>query len=354
MWLNLLQMPTISNMKNALLILIPLATVLFVSCGNSAEKELQVQNERADSLSIKLNAPELKAINAEILKEPSNAALYNKRAQIYLSLRQLPEAMYDVKRALSLDSTKAEYYLTQADVLFSQNSTRKSKETLELIAKRFPENTEALLKLAELYFLVQDYQKAIDYVNSALKVDETIAKAYYIKGSIYKESGDTNRAISSLETATEQNNRYIDAFYDLGVIYAARKSPVAMDYYKTVLNLDPTHQQAGYASAKLLQDFGKYDEALSAYEQLIKQHPDCEHCYYNLGAICLQVKKDPKKALDYFSKAIEIDPNYADAYFARGFTYVQLNDKESAKADYNMCLKIKPNYTEAIIQLRTL
>lgn len=341
-------------MKKHSFFLIPVLFLAVVACTPSENKELVQQNEHADSLSIKLNAPELKAVNAEILNDPSNAALYNKRAQIYVSLRQLPEAMYDVKRALSLDSTKAEYYLTKADVLFSQNNTRQSKETLELIAKRFPTNTEALLKLAELYFLVQDYQKAIDYVNSALKIDETIAKGYYIKGSIYRESGDTARAISSLETATEQNNRYIDAFYDLGVIYAARKSPLAMDYYKTVLRLDPSHEQAGYASAKLLQDFGKYDEALLGYEQLVKQHPSCEHCYYNLGAIHLEVKKDPKKALGYFTKAIEIDPNYADAYFARGYTYVKLNDKESAKADYNMCLKIRPNYTEAIIQLRGL
>src|SRR5690606_18431857 len=146
----------------------------------------------------------------------------------------------------------------------------------------FPENTEALLKLSELYFLVQDYQQAIDYVNKALKIDETIAKGYYIKGSIYRESGDTGRAISSLETATEQNNQYIDAFYDLGVIYSARRNPVAMDYYNTVLRLDPAHEAAGYAKAKFLQDFGKYDEAIALYGELVKQHPDCQHCYYNL------------------------------------------------------------------------
>src|SRR5690606_7679646 len=116
----------------------------------------------------------------------------------------------------------------------------------------------------------------------------------------------------------------------------------------------PAHEAAGYAKAKFLQDFGKYDEAIALYGELVKQHPDCQHCYYNLGAINLEVKKDPKKALGYFTKAIEIEPNYADAYFARGYTYVKLNDKESAKADYNMCIKIQPNYTEAIIQLRNL
>jgi tetratricopeptide (TPR) repeat protein len=342
-------------MKRSILFLVTIiSSILIFSCGHSDEKELESQNLRADSLSIKLNSPELKAVNAELLKDPSNAELYNKRAKVYLSLRQLPEALSDTKRAIKLDSTKAGYFLTMADVHFSQNNTRLSKELLEQTAKRFPDNTEALLKLSELYFLVQDYQAAIDFVNKALKIDETIAKGYYIKGSIYRESGDTGRAVSNLETATEQDNNYFDAFYDLGVMYAARRNPLALDYYNNALRLDPTNEEAGYARAKFLQDLGKMDEAIKSYELVASQHSDCERCYYNLGAIHLEVKKDPKKALGYFTKAIEIEPNYADAYFARGYTYVKLNDKASAKADYNMCIKIRPDYTAAIVQLREL
>lgn len=339
-------------MKKIILFSISLLSFVLFSCGENSDVEKS--NQKADSLSIKLNSPELKAVNAELIKDASNAELYNKRAKIYLGLKQFPEAKNDSKRAIRIDSTQAPFYLTLADIYFSENNTREAKELLESTAKKFPDNIESLLKLAELYFLVQKYQDGITYVNNALKINENLAKAYYIKGSIYRESGDTSRAISNLETAVEQDNKYVDAYYDLGVLYAARRNPIALDYYNNALSVDPNHVEANYAKAKLLQDIGKIDEALAQYDVIIAKNKDCENCYYNRGAIYLELKKDVKKAVGEFSKAIEINPNYVEAYFARGYAYSKLKDKESAKADYRMCLKIQPGYEAAVEELNSL
>jgi tetratricopeptide (TPR) repeat protein len=325
------------------------------SCRNNEDdKELLWQSKKADSLSIQLNAPELKAINAQLLKNPADAQLYNERALVYMRIKQLPEAVFDAKRAIKFDSTNATYYLTLVDAYFAQNSTKLAKELLEILERKFPDNVEALLKLSELYFLVRQYQKAIDYVNKALEVDKNSAKAYFLKGSIYKESGDTNRAISSLETSIEQDNTYEDAFYDLGLIYAARKNPLAFEYYISVLRINPKNEQASYARAKLLQDLGKIDEAISTYESILSKNKNCDQCYYNIGAIYLELKKDTKKAIDYFTKAIALNPAYSNAYFARGYAYSKLNDKKNAKADYNACLSIEPNHEGAIMGVNKL
>ncbi len=338
----------------ALMPLTALFVLFLTSCKNGDAVEAEALNKKADSLSIKLNSPELKAVNAELLNSPDDAALYDKRAKVYLKLQQLPEAENDSKRAIKLDSTQAGFYLTLVDVYFSQNNTRLSKELLEKTAKKFPNNIESLLKLAELYFLVKRYQEGIDYVNKALKLNENLAKAYYIKGSIYRESGDTGRAISSLVTAVEQDNRYFDAFYDLGVMFAARKNPLALEYYNNALKVDPTSRNAHYARAKLFQDLGKPDEAIAGYETILASDKSCDNCYYNLGAIYLEMKKDPKKAVEQFTKAIEVNPNYVEAYFARGYCYARLKDKESAKADYKMCLKIQPDNDAAAQELNNL
>ena len=96
--------------------------------------------------------------------------------------------------------------------------------------KKFPENTEGLLKLGELYYFVKQYENAFAKINQALKVNENLAKAYYLKGSIYREIGDTGKAISSLETTIEQDNKNYGAFLDLGIIYGAKKNPLAFQY----------------------------------------------------------------------------------------------------------------------------
>lgn len=325
-----------------------------VACKTQVDEEVQKMNSKADSISIKLNSPQLKAINAELLKDPNNPELYNKRASVYIDLKQLPEAVGDALRAIKLDSTKASYYNTLVDAYFAQNKTRQAKELLEIMEKKFPGDTDALLKLAELYFLVKQYQKGIDYANKALKVNENLAKAYYLKGSIYRESGDTTRAISSLQTAIEQDAKFEDAFYDLGVIFGARKNPLAFEYYANVLKLNPSSENARYARARLYQDLNKTDEAIAEYEVILQSDKNCQDCLYNLGAINLEIKHDNKKALEYFTKAIELNPNYVEAYFARGYTYSRMKDKTSATADYKMCLQLKPNYEPALQGLREL
>ncbi|HWY10865.1 MAG TPA: tetratricopeptide repeat protein [Bacteroidia bacterium] len=320
---------------------------LAISCSSKGKPE-DKKTEKHDSLADKINSPELKALNDLILKNPGDAELYNKRAKLYIKLKQLDVAIGDALRATKLDTSKAAYYVTLADVYFASNKTRYAKETLEATVKHFPDNSEALLKLGELYFLVRQYENAITYINKALKIDENIAEAYYLKGSVFKEMGDTAKAISSMQTAIEQDTKFFDAFLDIGILYASRKNPLAFEYYANALKLRPNDNNVLYAKAKLLQDLNKIDESIALYQQILKADKDNANVLYNLGAISLDKKKDPNTAIDYFSKAIAADPKYTEAYFARGVCFEQLKDIDNARADYNMCLKITPNYEPAL------
>lgn len=349
-------MQTIFNYKTVLKLnslLLFVTVLLFFSCGNNdvvSKKEI----EKADSLSIKLNSPELKAINAQLLQDPSNPDLYNKRSQLYIQYKQYEEAVGDAKRAIRLDSTTAAYYITLADVYFAQNQTRQTKEILERTVVKFPESTEALMKLSELYFIVKQYQNAIENINKALKINENLARAYYLKGSIYRESGDTGRAVSSLETAIEQDNLFIDAYYDLGIIYAARKNPLAFEYLNNVLKNNSNYVNAIYAKGKLLQDLEKYDDALTEYNLLLTKDKNFIEAHYNIGAIYLDVKKDYNKAVEKFTEAIQLNEAWAAPYFARGYSYAKLGNKKNAAEDYRKCLVIDPNFVAAEQGLKEL
>lgn len=336
--------------------LLPIFSVLIFSCTQQIKKEESktTDPQKTDSLIQKLNSPELKAINEQLLKDPNNAELYNKRAKIYLGIKQFDEAIGDGLRAMKIDSTKGDYYVTLADIYFASNKTRYSKDMLEAAVKKFPTNTEALLKMAELLFIVKQYENSLSYINKALKVDENIAKAYYLKGCVYKESGDTSKAISSMETAVEQDNQYYTAYLDLGIMHAVHKNPLAFQYYDNALRVKPTSEEALYAKAKLLQDMNKIDESINLYERILVSNKSQSDCLFNLGAIYLGKKKDPKKAIDYFSKAVTVDPKYTEAYFARGVCYQELKDKDNAIADFNMSLQITPNYEPAVEALNEL
>ena len=51
--------------------------------------------------------------------------------------------------------------------------------------------------------------------------------------------------------------------------------------------------------------------------------------------------------ITFYSNAIELNPNYADAYNNRGFAYKNKGDHDRAIYDYNRVLEIDPNYAFA-------
>ena len=54
-------------------------------------------------------------------------------------------------------------------------------------------------------------------------------------------------------------------------------------------------------------------------------------------------------AIADYTKAIEIDPNYADTYNNRGVSKRRLQDYTGAIADYTKAIEIDPNYTNAYV-----
>jgi tetratricopeptide (TPR) repeat protein len=57
--------------------------------------------------------------------------------------------------------------------------------------------------------------------------------------------------------------------------------------------------------------------------------------------------EDYRGAILNYSKAIEINPNYADAYNFRGRAKGQLQDYRGAIADHSKAIEINPNYADA-------
>ncbi len=56
---------------------------------------------------------------------------------------------------------------------------------------------------------------------------------------------------------------------------------------------------------------------------------------------------DIQGAIDDYTKAIEIDPKYVDAYNNRGNARSTLGDKQGAIADYNKAIELNPTYARA-------
>lgn len=328
-----------------------IAGSMFVSCSNSNTKVETPVN--TDSASI--NEPqELKQLNEQLKADPQNAELYHKRAQYYYSTGKFSQGLADMLVAVNTDSTKAAYFVTLSDLYFVDNQTAKTKAALEKSLRLDEKNIDAMLKLAELYLYVRNHEQSIKYINMALKQDKYNAKGYFMKGMNYKELGDTTRAISSMQTAVEQDQLYYHAYIQLGILCAARKNPLAPEYFKNALRIRQKSGEALYSLGKYYQDIEDFAKAMDTYNELVRIEDKNINAYYNMGVIQLVNLKKYELAIDYFSTAIKIAPKYVQAYYGRGLSYQAIGNMKLAIADYQACMDINPKFEPAYSALKDL
>jgi tetratricopeptide (TPR) repeat protein len=85
----------------------------------------------------------------------------------------------------------------------------------------------------------------------------------------------------------------------------------------------------------LMMRYSQYEQAEEAFTKAIKYDKNNYEAYYLRGCAKINEQKYKDAILD-LEKAIELKPDYADAYFNIGRTYFLLNDEEKACEYYKL------------------
>ena len=315
---------------------------LFISCNQNNKETGKENNSGNYSLTIE-------QISKKIRKNPTNAELFSKRSELFFENQQIPEAINDLDIAIKLDSLQSDYYIKLAEYQILLGKSGKAKESLEKCERIFPENTEVLLKLAEIHLYVKQYKESMNYLTKVQNITQHIAHTYFIKGLVYQETGDTARAIENFQITVEKQPQHYEAYILLGLLYAKNGNVLAIDYYKNAIALIPQSIEAHYNLAMFYQKNNNVNKAIEEYEYIInKIDSTYKYAYFNTGYIYLESLKEYNKAITYFTKSIELDTQYFEAYYNRGYCYELLNKYEVAINNYKQALDISDNYELAI------
>lgn len=87
--------------------------------------------------------------------------------------------------------------------------------------------------------------------------------------------------------------------------------------------------------SKLLLRYSKFDEAEETLTKAIRYDKHNFEAYYYRGCAKVNAKKYQEAVAD-FEKAIELKPDYADAYFNLGRTYYLMNNEDKACENYKL------------------
>ena len=72
----------------------------------------------------------------------------------------------------------------------------------------------------------------------------------------------------------------------------------------------------------------------------------------DLGYIALVYEKDYKTAITYFTDAIRVNDQYAEAFYNRGMAFELSGDEASAQKDFHSAVRIVPTFKLALKKIK--
>ena len=83
-------------------------------------------------------------------------------------------------------------------------------------------------------------------------------------------------------------------------------------------------------------ELGAFDKSEQAYQRVIELNPaDAAQVFYNLGALTMnkddRTEADTRRAVEAFRKAVDLRPDYAQAYKQLAFALLGAGDQPGAR-----------------------
>lgn len=213
---------------------------------------------------------------------------------------------------------------------------------------------------------------ATENLNQCLKVIsfDTTAGSRYKRAEELRAIGNFSASIYEFSQAAKNEKLAGDSNIQIAdLLKLLGNEPRSADYYKIALDLKPGDGVLRMKYARTLDKLGRYDEAVTQYnEALANSKGDMEVLYAleriylkklaqtpsdaelnaNLGAI-KQAQGDFETALSYYGKAERINPTNVTTRLNVGTLFQQRKEYQKAIQSYDSVLTLYPDNTQALL-----
>jgi tetratricopeptide (TPR) repeat protein len=237
------------------------------------------------------------------------------------------------------------------------------------------------------------YEEAIKILDKALEIDASYVVARYSKGVSLHNLGKYQDAVECYDRALEIKPDHVSALYSKGLALSnLNKFDEAINSYDKALSINPNYTEARnnrddalaktavdnthdptlpswyhdqYSRDKIeetkaaktwnewneegisLFNLGRYDEALEYFGKALALNPNDSVTLSNKGSTLVELKRY-SEAIEFAAKSLALNPNNAKAWNLKGVAYSWLGRNAEALGSYEKALAIDPNYQAAL------
>jgi tetratricopeptide (TPR) repeat protein len=226
--------------------------------------------------------------------------------------------------------------------LVASASAQTSEQQSTLTAEQYTQEGNAYAK-------EKQYDKAVDAFRLAIKLNPNLAAAYFGLGATYANMGRVTDALEPMKSAARLDPNNSLAHLNLGRLLASLRHPdEAMTELNEAKRLSPNdpniHNEIGNV---LHNSFGRIADALAEYVEARRLNPELPYIHHNIGLMLMRLGRF-SEAIIPLQEALRLDPQYRNARYFLADAYTKTGSYDKAIDSWTRFLELVPNGPDAL------
>ena len=228
-----------------------------------------------------------------------------------------------------------------------RNDAQRALDQYDYVCRQAPHFTEIDYELGDLYRKLGDLDQAIWYYKEYMRYMPFFTKAHFALAETYAAKRDWAPAAESYKDAIDLNSKFTVAYLSLCAVYhMMRKEDLSAEMLEKARDLLPG--KADLLMIDVWEKFGEQDLALESCLECIKRDSTNAPAYSKLGWFYIQ-KKEWKRAIGAYKKAILVNPGDASGYINLSNLYYQTGNADAAKVNLHKAMEIDPEFVRSVL-----
>jgi cytochrome c-type biogenesis protein CcmH/NrfG len=221
-------------------------------------------------------------------------------------------------------------------------------EELRLVLRLDPGCTEAILRLARLFYLSKQLPESISsFIHAEARGAKLDADDLFILGEAYATKSFHRKAIESYDRSLALAES-ADTQFARGTSYhKLQEFDNAGQCYLDVLRLKPEHTDALFSLASVLAEKEDFPKALLTYEKWMTIRHGGTSARHSVAVARLN-NGNPSGALEELRIMLTENPDDSEACFLEGYAQAELGDVQKASEALARCMKLNTHHPLAL------
>jgi Flp pilus assembly protein TadD len=262
------------------------------------------------------------------------------RAAVYTE--QLKDGLADPKDKLWEFNS-----ILKAQDAFQRGDADHAEALLTEVQKRDPKMYVIPFLLGESALRRQDWAKAAEQLQRCLELNPNFDNAMTGLARALAKLGRPADAQTWLHKALQSNPQNYRALYQLGLLSAANDPAAAQSNYEKVIRIQPNFPPGQRELGMLLFQQKNYAAAVPHLESAGALGLEDAQLHNFLG-ICYAHTNRTSQAVREYRRALQIEPNMAEAHLNLAYAYQLLNQPRNAHEEYKTACQLDQRFCKFI------